>query len=281
MTIFAAVVLAVAAGITEIFPVSGTGHLYILAKLLGVPSSGAEFQSLRGMLCLGVAFSGILFYHTQLGDILRENLVLLGLLRPSGRQRGEPFGKRLGQLLFAASLPMVPALLLNPLRRSLEGGDDALLVVSVLICLSGAILFLAARGARAKRTIHQMTLSDAVFTGLIQILSVFPGLSRSGLTVSVMLHRGLDGPAAAEFTGLLSVPVFLAAGVVQLISAGSAEGSFAAAPYLILGFSLSALTGFFTHRFFTDLMARRRPSGFAYWSWGAGILALILFLISA
>ena len=96
-----------------------------------------------------------------------------------------------------------------------------------------------------------------------------------------MLHRGLDGPAAAEFTGLLSVPVFLAAGVVQLISAGSAEGSFAAAPFLILGFSLSALAGFFTHRFFTDLMARRRPSGFAYWSWGAGILALILFLISA
>ena len=62
---------------------------------------------------------------------------------------------------------------------------------------------------------------------------------------------------------------------------GSAGGRFAAAPYMILGFSLSALTGFFAHRLFTELMARRRPTAFAYWSWGAGILALILFLISA
>lgn len=281
MTILAAVLLALTAGITEIFPVSGTGHLYILAKLLGVPASGAEFQSFRGMLYFGVALSGILFYRTQVYDILRENLVLLGVARPGSKQRGEPFGRRLGQLLFFAALPMVPALLLNGLRVEMERGAHTLAILSGLLCLSGAVLYFASRGARGKRNIYQMALPDALTTGLAQMLTIYPGLSRTGFTASVLLARGLDGGAAAEFTGLMGIPVFLAAGVVQLISAGKAGGSFAAAPYLILGFALSTLTGFFAHRLFTDWMTRRRPAAFAYWSWGAGILALILFLISA
>ena len=281
MTIFAAVVLALAAGLAEIFPVSGTGHLYILAKLLGVPAVGAEFQSFRGMLYLGVAFSGVLFYRARLWDMLRENLVLFGLARPASRQRQEPFGRRLGQLLLFASLPMLPALLLNGLRLEMERGTHTLAILSGLLALSGVVLYFAARGARGRRDIYQMTLPDALLTGLLQMLSVYPGLSRSGLAVSVLLARGFDGASAAEFAGLMGIPVFLAAGIVQLASAGSAGGSFAAAPYMILGFALAALTGFFAHRLFADWMTRRRPTAFAYWSWGAALLSLILFLISA
>ena len=281
MTILAAVLLALAAGITEILPVSGSGHLYLLAKLLGVQAAGTEFRSFRAMLLLGVGFAGLLFYHTQLSDMLRENLVLMGLLRPSNRDRGIPFGRRLGQLIALAVLPMIPALLLNGLRGRIENGDYTLIYVSVLLYISGTVLFLTARSAREKRTIHQMTLHDAVLTGVAQTVTVLPGLSRSGLTSSLLLHRGMNGPAAAEFTGLLGVPVFLASGIVQLISAGGGEGSFASVPFLILGFAVSALAGFFTLRFFTDFMSHRRPVIFAYWSWGAGILSLILFLISA
>ena len=281
MTIFAAILLALAAGVTEIVPVSGSGHLFLLAKLLGVPASGTEFQSFRAMLYLGVAFGAILFYHTQLGDMIRENLVLMGLRRPTGRSRVEPFGRRLGQLLLLATGPMVPALLLNGLRLRMEQHPGALAFVSLLFCVSGTLLYLAARGQRGKRSIHEMTLPDAVGAGLCQIPTLFPGLSRAAFPMALMLQRGLDGAAAAEFCGLMGIPVFLSAGVIQLLYAGRGEGSFAAAPYMILGFALSALSCFFTLRFFTDEMARRRPTGFAYWSWGAGILALILFLISA
>lgn len=281
MSIIAAVLMALTAGITEILPVSGTGHVYILAELFGVPVAGSEYQSFRAMLLLGVGFSGILFYHTQLSDMLRETLVLLGLLRPSNRERGVPFGRRLGLLIVLAVIPMAAAFLLNGVRKRIEMGDYTLVCISVLLCLSGAILFLSARSAQERRTIHQMTLHDALMTGVAQIFTVLPGVSRAGVTASVLLNRSLNGSAVAEFVGLLGVPVYLASGLVQLISAGAGEGSFASLPYLILGFALSALVGFFTLRFFTDFMARRRPTVFAYWSWGAGILAVILFLISA
>ena len=279
MTIFAAIVLALTAGITEIFPVSGSGHFFLLAKLLGIPVGG-ELQSFRAMLCLGVGFGGVLFYRTQLLDMLREGLVLLGLHRPTTRLRGEPFGKRLGLLVLPATLPMAGALLLNGARRRLETGDLALVWVCILFCLSGAVLFFAARGARYRRTILEITLPDAILAGLAQVASVFPGLSRTGLTASALLCRGLDGGAVAEFTGLMGVPVFLASGVVQLVEL-DAEAQPAAAPYLILGFALSALSAFFALRVYTERITNRRPTGFAYWAWAAGILSLIVYLFSA
>lgn len=281
MSIFVAVALAIAAGITEILPVSGSGHLFVLAELLGVPVTGTEFQSFRAVLLLGVGFSGLLFYHTQLRDMLRENLVLFGLRRPMSRERGVPFGRRLGLLILMAFLPMLASFLLNGLRKQIEAGDYTLICISALQCVSGTVLFLAARSAREKRTIHQMTLHDALRTGIAQTVTVLPGLSRAGFTSALLLQSGMNGASAAEFTGLLSVPVFLSAGLYQLLSAGAGEGSFASMPYLILGFALSALVGFFTLRFFTDFMLHRRPAVFAYWCWGTGILSLILFLVSA
>lgn len=281
MSIFAAFILAAAVGITEILPVSGSGHLYILAKILGVPVSSGVFLSFRAMICLGTGFAGILFYRTQIWDMLRENLVLLGLLRPAGRQRGVPFARRLGQLLFFSTLPMVPALLLNGLRTRIEQGDGTLAIIAVLLCCSGAVLYYVSRSARGKRSIHQITLADALTAGAVQILSVLPGLSRVALSLSVLLGRGLETSAAVEFAGLMGIPAFLGAGIVQLLGASSGGESFASAPLLILGFALSALAGYFTLRVFTERMAERKPSGFAYWSWGAAILALILFLVSA
>ena len=281
MTILAALVLALAAGVTEILPVSGSGHLFLLAKLLGVQAGSAAFRGFRAALCFGVGFGGLLYYRTQLLDMVRENLVLLGLHRPTTRQRGEPFGKRLGLLLLPATLPMAAALLLNGLRQRMETGDYTLIFVGLLFCLTGTALYFAGRNLRGKRSIFQTTLQDGLSAGLAQIVTLFPGVSRSGVTLLVLLRRGLEPPAAVELVGLMGVPVFFGAGVVQLFTVGEGTGAPAAAPYLLLGFSLAALSAFFTLRLFTDLMARRRLTGFAYWSWGAGILSLILYLLSA
>lgn len=281
MSILAAILLALIAGITEVLPVSGTGHLFLFAKLFGISAAGAEFQTFRGVLYLGVSFGLLLYYRMQAADIVRENLILLGLLRPSVQHRAESFGRRLGMLLFFAALPMLPALLLNGLRTRLEQGSGALAAVSVLLCISGALLYFASRGARGKRSIHQATLSDAVYAGLFQIPTVLPGFSRSGFTLAAFLSRGMEGTAAAELSGLMGVPVFLGAGLVQLIYAASLEGGSPGTAYLFLGFALATLSAFFTIRIFTEWMSRHKPVGFAYWSWGAGILSLILFLLSA
>ena len=65
MSILAAIFLALTAGVTEILPVSGTGHLFLFAKLFGVSAAGAEFQTYRGVLYLGVCFGLLLYDRTR------------------------------------------------------------------------------------------------------------------------------------------------------------------------------------------------------------------------
>ena len=278
MSIFTAIILALAAGITEMFPVSGTGHLNILAKLLGVQAAGAEFRAFRGAALLGCALALLLFYRFQVLDVLRESLVLLGILRPARRSRTLPFGRRLGLLLVLSQVPMLLSLLLGSLREAADTGAHSLALVSLFLSLSGVGLFFAGRSAAENRDIHQLTLNDSLLAGGMQAISVLPGLSRTGCVMSLLLAQGLEAPAALEFTGLMGIPALLVAGLWDLIGAG---GEAASVPLLILGCALSALTGFFTLRYLTELLTRRKPTLFAYWCWGAAILALILFLISA
>ena len=281
MSIFTAVLLALVMGITEIIPVSGTGHLYIFAKLLGMQTGGADFASFRGMLYLGVAFALLMFYHRRIWELMTDLLVLLGVRRPTALSRADEPGKRNALLLLIATAPMAPALLLGGLRTRIETGNHTLALVSLFLCLSGVVLFFATRSARGRKGSEELTLSDALWTGFFQIPTLFPGLSRAGITTSVLLNLGFEKYTALEFSGIMGIPVLLGAGLVQLVPALTSEAGPAQMPYLILGFALSALSAYFTLRILTLRLAHRRANIYAYWCWGAGILSLILFLVSA
>lgn len=280
MSWLSAIFLAFLAGVTEILPVSGTGHLYLFEKLLGLSSSSADLRAFRGMLYLGTALALTLFYRDTVRSMLREFFVLIGAFRPAGRHRGVLFPRRLQMLLLIASIPMLAGLLLTGLLDRIDRGDYTLLIVSVFLVLNGAILFFAGRGTRGKKSLPDATLSDAMILGAAQVLSVFPGLSRSGLTMSAGLARGLDGGSAFALSGLMGIPVFLFSGLRQLIVSGGEERSLSI--WLMLaGFFMTTAVGLVTLRVVSDQLSRRRPTGLAFWCWGAGILSFIVFLVSA
>lgn len=280
MSWLSAIFLALIAGVTEILPVSGTGHLYLFEKILGLSSSSADLRAFRGMLYLGAAMALILYYRGAVLAMLREFFVVIGASRPVRRQRGVPFFRRLQFLMLIASVPMLAGLFLTGLLDRIDRGDYTLIFVSVFLFLNGALLFFAGSSAKGKRDLTQATLSDALCLGAAQILSVFPGLSRSGLTLSAGLTRGMDGGSAMELSGLMGIPVFLFSGIRQLIVTGGAERTLSV--WLMLaGFFMTAAVGLVTLRIVSDKLSHRRPTGFAFWSWGAGILSFIVFLLSA
>jgi undecaprenyl-diphosphatase len=281
MTIIGAIILALAAGITEVFPVSGTGHFYILDRVIGVSLNQAERQSLQGVIYLGTALALLLFYRREAGEMLRALAVLLGVRRPGRQDRNNTFSLRQLLLLSISSLPMLAGLVLLPTVRKLEAGEFGLLWISAALVFSGLLFYFSMRSARQKRSLRDMTLGNCLLIGLSQLPTVFPGLSRAGFTMSVALMLGYDGTSAFTCSGLMGIPVFLAAGLLNVLQADSLGVVSTPALLSLAVLFLSAVTGILALYWFSAKIRETRLTGFAFWCWGASIVSLVLFLISA
>ena len=276
-----ALLLAAVAGITDVLPVSGTAHLLILEKLLGLQLSQAAFLTYRSMVHLGLALALLLFYHRRVWEMLRTIPWALGARTTARRRKAMRFGRRLLMLQLLSALPMVFALFLDGLRLRLEANYYLPVYLCVFCCLNGILLYFSGRGALERRELQEASLEDSLLVGLAQVPTVLPGLSRSGFSTSIALLQGFRWSAAVEYTGLMGIPTFLAAGLVERVRAAKA-GAAGLPGSLQLGIlAMTALTALLTLRILTEQAAPRRPTGLAFWCWGIGIFSLSLFLIAA
>ena len=125
-----------------------------------------------------------------------------------------------------------------------------------------------------------MKWPDALFVGLMQILSVFPGASRSGTTISGGMFRGFDRPSAARFAFLMAVPVMLAAGGFETLKVLQMPNTTALLPLLAVGFITAAVVGWFAIRWLIDYLSRRSLYIFSIYCAVVGTIALLVALFS-
>jgi undecaprenyl-diphosphatase len=208
VTIFEAFILGLVEGLTEYLPVSSTGHLLVVQRLLGIESSNSADAF---AICI------------QAGAIL----AVLGLYRArvaqmvSGVLGHDPVGRRLAFCIVSAFIPaaVIGLLLEKPIKKYLFGGDAWGLWPVVAAWLVGGIAILAVAVWRRRRAasphtgidLEHLTLRMALIVGLIQCIAMWPGVSRSLLTIVGGLLVGLSVPAAIEFSFLLGVVTLTAA----------------------------------------------------------------------
>ena len=153
MSWLGAIILAIVFGVTEIYPVSGSGHFFLFEAFLGLDLTQADMAAYRAALYGGIAFALMLFYRRQLGGMVRDLLVSTGVLHPSGRTRGQTFPRRQRLLLTIATLPMLLALLLNRPRLSVERSSSALAFVAAFfagIAAAVSVVFFAGSAAAVR-----------------------------------------------------------------------------------------------------------------------------------
>ncbi|HWH37506.1 MAG TPA: undecaprenyl-diphosphatase UppP [Candidatus Limnocylindrales bacterium] len=271
-TIIQAIVIGVVQGLTEFLPISSSAHLILLPQLLGWDDALIVSPAFTVILHLGSVAALVAYFRS---DLWRYAFAGLALLRE--RRMGSDPDRRMAVLLATS---VVPAALIGVL---LEGFIDTffreqLLVICSLLVVGGIILFVAERLGRRTRQMHELRLADALAIGLAQALALFPGISRSGITISAGLLLGLERAAAARFAFLMGTPIIAGAGVWKLreLADGTVVGFDPAV--LLAGLAASALASFaaialliaFLRRFSTDVFVIYRI-GFA------AIVALILF----
>jgi undecaprenyl-diphosphatase len=254
MGVFEALILGAVQGITEFLPVSSSGHLVLLQRILGIKEPVLLFDT---MVHGGTLLAVFIVLRVDIGNMLRR-----------------PWQPLTG-LLALATLPAVAAALVfkEPIETAFEsaaGLGVAFLITATALGVSEAL----SRRPGPPRKGGAMTWLDALIIGCLQGIAIIPGVSRSGLTLSGALSRRLERDFAARFSFLLSIPAILGALVFQVKDLGTGGGGIGPLP-LLAGTAAAAAVGFFSIKFMLKLVRERSLWGFAAYTALLGILVLI------
>ena len=200
-----AIVLGVVEGLTEFLPVSSTGHLTVVEKLMHLRVDDTGVTAFTAIIQVGAIIAVIVYFRR---DIVRlVGAWIRGLANKD--QRADP-DYRLAWYVILGTIPIGIIGLLA--RHLITGALRSLWVVAAGLVLWSIVMFIAEKVGRKRRTEEQMTLTDALVIGLMQCIALVPGVSRSGATISAGLFRGLNRVAATRFSFFLAIPALIAAG---------------------------------------------------------------------
>ena len=208
------VILGVVEGVTEFLPISSTGHLTVVEKLMGLSIDDPSVTAYTAIIQIGAMVASIVYFW---GDIVRiAGGWFAGLASRS--KRGPDY-----QMGWAVIVGFgVTAVVALALRDLVEGPFRSLwFVVSGLLVWS-VVMFVGDRVGKQERGEDSITWKDGAILGLIQCFSLIPGVSRSGATISGALLLGIDRVTATRMSFFLGIPTLVAAGGFQALTSASA-----------------------------------------------------------
>lgn len=274
MTLIQAIILGIIEGLTEFIPVSSTAHLLITQTLLQIPANQASFI-FSVVVQLGAIIALIIYFWRDLVEIVKTTLANLPNLR---RFTEMPEEARLGWFIIFSSIPALAAgYLLKDLVEQLF--QQPLQHASVRLMTAAVLLAGAERFGRKDRGLDQMTWIDSLVVGLFQILAVFPGSSRSGSTMSGGMYLGFDRKSAARYAMLISIPVMLAAGLVESLDLVGLQGGSEALAPVVVGIITAGITGWLSIRWLLNYLQNHSLYVFSAYCFIASIVCAIFYLL--
>jgi len=267
MTLFQSILLGIVQGLTEFLPVSSSGHLVIVPRFFGwnIPSNEAFVFNVLVQVATLVAVMA--YFWKDLVAIIQA--VITGLVK---RQPFADPQARLGWLIAAATIPAGIFGLL--VKDQVERAFNSLLATGVFLLVTAGLLTLAERLGKRQNELESLTLKDAILIGLAQALAIFPGVSRSGATITGGMLRNLERSAAARFSFLMSIPIMLAAGLLAALDLLEMPNFSQLLPVFIPGFLAAAVTGYLSIRWLLQYLTRRPLTIFVFYCLAIGALSI-------
>ena len=204
--IFRAIVLGIIQGTTEFIPVSSTAHLRIIPALLGWKDIGAAYSA---VMHIGTLVATVIYFKKDIINLING---FLGAFKKKDFLTNSE--SRNFILIIVGTIPIGVCGLL--FKRFIEGDARGLYVISAALILLAIILFIAEKVGSRKKDLSEITVKDGLVIGFAQALALIPGSSRSGVTITAGLFRGLKRDVAARFSFLLSIPAIGLSGLYEL-----------------------------------------------------------------
>ena len=259
MNIFQAILYGIIQGITEFLPVSSTAHLTLLPWVAGWNDPGVSFDV---ALHIGTATAVILFF---IKDWVR--IVKAGFPSPHSRD---------GKLFWLVVLATIPGGIAGVLLDKYMSEIRNPLLISVMLIVMGVFLYVADKVGKNETDLENITVKKSFAVGLSQVLAVIPGVSRSGITMTVGRFAGITRESAAKFTFLMSAPIILAD---ALYHAKDMLGSQINTVPFVVAILTSAIVGSLSIKFLLKYLKTKGFSIFTIYRFVFGAFIIVLFFV--
>jgi undecaprenyl-diphosphatase len=285
MLIFQAIVLGIVQGLTEFIPISSSAHLIIVPWLFGWTDPALTSLPFDVALHLGTLVAVVWYFRSDWLQLLRG-----GIASTKDRRIGDNPDRKLAWQVVIACIPggIAGVLLEGKINDWFHTPGTpinlaAMLVMAIIIAVLALLLLLAERFSSHKLHLEQLSFRDALVIGIAQAFAVFPGVSRSGSTITAGLGVGLERPAAARFSFLLSAPIIAGAGMVSLLEiySGLKAGTIAQSDLILfpIGVLAALVSGYLAVRFLMTYLQAHSTRIFVYYRWGLAILIVLVVLV--
>ncbi|MGN0539412.1 MAG: undecaprenyl-diphosphate phosphatase [Candidatus Fimenecus sp.] len=248
MSIIKAIILGIVQGITEFLPISSSGHLSLFQHFMGVSGEGSLMFSV--LLHVGTLIAVFIVFYKTIFELVVEFFSLLNDIFTGKFKFKELKGKKKMLVMFVFScIPLL--LLLIPVGNDMKlmdllGGlseDDSILVEGVCFTLTGFLLLSSTYVAKKRPLNRSVNTLDAFAIGIAQVFAAgFPGISRSGSTISTGMICGVSKEYMVEYSFILGIPAIMVASVVEFKDAIEAGSPLELLP-TIIGIVVAAVTG--------------------------------------
>ncbi len=271
--ILRAIVLGIVQGLSEFLPISSSGHLIVVRDLFDWQFT--DNLTFDVALHLGTATAVLAYFWREWLSMFRS--LVRWVTGDREKHLAEPYNAHIFALLVLGSIPV--AIIGSAFENEIEDELRDPVVVGVLLIAFSAVLLLADRMGRRERSLRDASWVDALIIGGAQAVSLAPGVSRSGITISAGLFRHFNRQDAARYSFLLSTPAIAGAGLLKFgeaLSDGTLDDEI---DVLLVGAAVAAIVGWLSIDFLMRLVRTNTFAPFVVYRVIAGLFVIAYFAV--
>jgi undecaprenyl-diphosphatase len=272
--VFQAAFIGIVQGLTEFIPISSSAHLIFLPRVLGWNDPFINSNAFDVMLHMGTLLALLIYFWNDLVGYL---VAWLASIRD--RSIGDDPQRRLAWLLL---ITVIPGALLGALGEKFFDTffrQNSLLFIAALLAVGASLLWIGERVGNRTREMTDLRVADAAEIGVAQAFALFPGISRSGITIAAGLFIGMTRESAARFSFLMATPIIAGAGVLkgkELLATGIAGSDVGP---LVAGFLAALIAGLAAIAFLLSYLRRRSTYLFIGYRFAAAAVLVVLIAL--